>query len=229
MTLKDDFDRDGFVLVRGACESSAVMWADFWKIHYDPDRDLRWNKVECVGPFPYPLNLIPDHPRLLEAARDLLYCRPAVYNFRLLVKDARSSGPVFVHNDIGYHIGSAPKLSAFVALSEVNEGNGGLRFWPGTHRYGYLGDVGELNPSVLAPAVQPVCPTLKRGDAIFMHSALWHDSPARVSGPVRVLADVIYERDDEPSRLLPRDGLFVRSRVTRIQELEREKCERDAS
>lgn len=222
MSLKEDFDRYGYCIERGACESSAVMWRDYWNIFYDPDRDLRWNKVEVVGPFPHPLSEIPRHPRLVQTATLLLGAPVACYNHRLLVKDARSGGPVFAHQDIGYHVGSSTKLSAFVALSEVNSRNGGLRLWPGTHRYGYLGDVGALNLGALPQETVPVCDDLEPGDALFMNSALWHDSTERTGGPIRVLADVIYERADEPARALPKQGLFLRSRVSRIQELEEE-------
>jgi len=223
--LNGDFDRDGYVIERGACESSAVMWWDVWKAHYDPDRELRWNKVEVVGPFPPPLSCVPEHPSLLRTAALLLGASVSCYNYRLLVKDARSGGDVFAHQDCGYHVGSLPKLSAFVALSHVYADNGGLVFWPGTHRYGYLGDVGEIDVS---GRYGVSCPPMHPGDVCYMHSALWHASLPRVGGCLRVLADVIYQRADDPARELPREGIFKRSRVSRIQELEREKRERDS-
>jgi ectoine hydroxylase-related dioxygenase (phytanoyl-CoA dioxygenase family) len=80
--------------------------------------------------------------------------------------------------------------------------------------------VGEIDPAILTTKPEIICPVLAPGDVVLMHSALWHESGPRVTGPDRVLADIIYQRADDPARALPREGIFVRSRSSRLRELQ---------
>lgn len=221
MSLKEEFDRDGFAVFRGNLGRVSHLleaWNEFNE-NVASKRAVRWNPGEVVGPFPPQL----DVSRLFtDEARQLLECNVAVYNFRFIVKDKLAPGGTFVHNDLAYHVGSQRKLSAFLAFSNIIPENGGLWFWPGTHRYGYLGDAGEINPDVLPVKVTPVCPVLAPGDVVYMNSATWHHSLPNTIGLDRVMADIIYCDAHDAALGLPRDNLFVRSRVSRIRELEAE-------
>ena len=221
MSIKDDFAREGVVVLPALVHRTVVQeWQAAWAAYYSTERMLnRFNPVEVKGPFGEVLNGIPLHPAIRRSVKEVLQDWLHVYNFRFVVKDARSAAPVFLHQDCGYHVGSATKLSAFVALSDVTPENGGMRFWLGTHKYGYLGDVGEIDRKH-TESHRSICPVLAPGDVVLMHSALWHESGPNVSGPNRVLADIIYQRGDDVSRLLPRDGIFVRSRSSRLRELQ---------
>ena len=53
-----------------------------------------------------------------------------------------------------------------------------------------------------------------------MHSATWHESGANTCGIDRVLIDIIYQRADDPAIAVPRDGVFKRSRSSRLRELQ---------
>lgn len=219
--LKEAFDHDGVVVLRDEVGPEKVAeWQAAWAEFAKTQRVVGFNPVEVTGPFPDTLEAMQRYSVIARAARLALDDSPFVYNFRFIVKDAQSSGPVFLHQDVGYHIGSLPKLSAFVALSSVTPENGGLHFWLGTHKYGYLGDVGEINPDILLTKPRVICPVLAAGDIVLMDSALWHHSGPKVHGPDRILADIIYMRSDDPSRAIPREGVFVRSRVSRLKEMQ---------
>lgn len=109
---------------------------------------------------------------------------------RILAKAADSPNPVILHQDICYQYGETEQYSFFMALTECGLTNGGLKFYPGTHKLGYLGDAGTLNPEIL-PDGLPVCsPVLYPGDVVMMHSSTWHFSDAFVSGNERIYIEL---------------------------------------
>jgi hypothetical protein len=69
-----------------------------------------------------------------------------------------------------------------------------------------------------------------------MNSLMWHRSEPHVSGPDRVLADIIYQPADDPSGIALLRGkwrteifldrrtadIFTRSRVSRLVDMQRE-------
>lgn len=109
---------------------------------------------------------------------------------RILCKSESSPAPVFLHQDTCYQYGDTEQYSIFLALTECSGWNGGLKFYPGTHKLGYLGDAGVLNPNVL-PEGLPVCsPELESGDLVIMHSATWHFSDAFQNGVERTYLEL---------------------------------------
>lgn len=175
-------------------------------------------------PMPATLQLVCAAPKMLELMHELVGF-VGVYEQRLVVKDAHFRGPVFLHQDCCYHKGGF-KYSAFVALSPVTAENGGLTVYPGTFRFGYLGDAGEIDRALLAQVgAEPYTPTMQPGDVLVMHSATWHESGPHCDGPDRVLLDIIYGSADDPfcngmAPSLLRTAPHVRSRVARIRELQ---------
>lgn len=182
------------------------------------------------------LREIARHSDFIEMAKKRLDSyRLSLYNERLVVKDAAARGPVFLHQDCAYHKGGLDKWSAFVALTESSARNGGLTVYPGTHVYGSLGDAGEIDRAMLAAVgAEPWTPSMNPGDVLLMHSATWHESGAHTEGPDRILVDIILSPGEDPF-CLPLSGPctatapaalhvapLVRSRVSRIRELEAE-------
>jgi hypothetical protein len=222
MSPKDEFDLNGLVILRGLLEDSIGECVEEWDYISEMGRTVQWNPVAVDVSPESACRELSQVSRLRNVVADCLGATDRVYNVRFVVKDKHAKDAVFLHQDAGYHIGSLPKLSAFVALSSVIPENGGLRFWLGTHKYGYLGDVGEINPACVKTKHHVVCPALAPGDAVLMHSALWHDSGPNVCGVDRVLIDIIYQRADDPAKDLPREGLFLRSRSSRLKELQAE-------
>ncbi len=235
-TVKKLFDEIGVMIFRDALPTDIVA---SWRMAYDalsnPERVPEFNPVAVNDERLQPvLSLIASHPIILDAVAEIFGPDIALYNQRFVVKDKHAREPVFLHQDTPYHLGWPQKASAFVALSRVTADNGGMIFYPGTHRYGYLGDAGEINPAWLH-GKSAVCPELTQGDFVLMHSALWHESRANTNGIDRVMADIHYQPANDPSgRTLMRgewktdirisdemrEHMFMRSRTTRLMDLQ---------
>lgn len=235
MSLKDDFERDGVVVVpRAVPDDALTQWQLGWAAFSTIERILKYNPVAVDGPFGPMLNDMPRHPALLDIVEQVFGPDISLYNYRFVVKDKHAREAVFLHQDTGYHVGWPNKASMFVALSPMDASNGGMVIYTGTHRYGYLGDAGEISEANLSGAQNVICPTLAPGDVILMHSAAWHSSFPHTSGLDRVLADIIYQPANDPSGIellrgqwrcepsswLRNANLFVRSRSSRLKELQ---------
>jgi len=232
----------GIFVVRNAIPPGVVdlwrnTWNDFCATELSTGRKVnRFNPVALDEEPPPILANMHRHPSLLDVVEQAFGPDIALYNQRFVVKDQHSRGSVFLHQDFPYHLGWPTKASLFVPLSVVSPDNGGMVFYPGTHQYGYLGDAGEIDPSILDPNWPACSPSLEPGDVVLMNSLTWHGSGPHVRGPDRVLADIIYQPADDPSGIALLRGqwrteifldrrnahLFVRSRVSRLVELQRE-------
>lgn len=232
--LKQLFDDTGVLVFKNALPTDVVAG---WRMQYDalsnPERVPEYNKVAVNDERLQPLlSLIAANPVILDAVEQVFGHDIALYNQRFIVKDKHARDVVFLHQDTPYHVGWPTKLSAFVALSRVMPENGGLIFYPGTHKYGYLGDAGEIRREHWAGASD--CPELTQGDFVLMHSATWHESARNTNGIDRILADIIYQPANDPSgnQLLRgewlvdqmpesvRANLFVSSRTMRMREMQ---------
>jgi hypothetical protein len=158
---------------------------------------------------------------------------------RILIKNEEHIKPVFLHQDIGYQCGGEEQYSFFTALSHTYESNGGLQLFPGTHKLGYLGDVGEINRANL-PSDLPICsPELFPGDILIMHSATWHCSSVNkakteriyiethiISGNSPYCKNLIFGKSTNKSRAdldiskREMDKFFINSRSSRLKKAE---------
>jgi hypothetical protein len=134
----------------------------------------------------------------LDIAQNFFSGNVGLYNFRIVKKDIEDTSSVFLHQDVGYHIGNFDRFSLFVALTPCGIANGGLKLYPGTHKLGYLGDVGEIN-DFLPDNYPRLVPDILPGDVIVMHSAVWHSSGANKIKSDRVYFDIHIQAADEPS------------------------------
>lgn len=237
MTRKQVFDEEGLLHCRGLIDKDTLaLWRAAWEDFYQADRTVEWNPVAVNGPFPQELAMMPAYPPILDVVQELFGEDIALYNHRFVVKDSNARERVFLHQDTAYHFGGFQKASAFVALTDMEEANGGLIFHKGTHKLGYLSDAGELS-HFMHPRFECVSPSVKAGDVVFMHSALWHESHPNPHGMMRVLADIHYCPADDAGAIAllrgkwqtpyhltrkQKENMFVRSRVSRIRALEAE-------
>jgi hypothetical protein len=109
--------------------------------------------------------------------------------FRIVKKDKFNLNPVFCHQDTGYQFGSFNKYSLFISLTKTNSNNGGLIVYPSTHKFGYLGDAGEISKNV-TKNFEKICPSLQSGDVLIMHSSLWHESNQNFEKVDRIYLEV---------------------------------------
>ena len=217
-----EFRENGYVIHRQLVDlRTALAWADLYASLADPDRTPEFNPVAINAAQLQPLlTLIAHHPSIVAKVREI-WGDFTIYNQRFVVKDRHSRGPVFWHQDTGYHQGWPDKCSVFVALGQVEPERGGLIIAQGSHHYGFMGDAGELNIDLLPVHEHPrVDIRMIVGDVLMMHSACWHASHPHTMGADRVLSDIIYQpEDDEVPAFLKNP--FIRSRVDRIKELEK--------
>lgn len=152
---------------------------------------------------------------------------------RIVRKDKKNKNSLFTHQDTGYQVGGTTnKYSLFIALTECNQLNGGLNLYPGSHKFGYLGDVGEISKKITKnmPVVKS---DLKPGDILFMDSNIWHNSPKNKNLTNRVYLEVHIQNADEPTSEIiiagrkknewkffgDKKNLFSNSRASRIENL----------
>jgi hypothetical protein len=117
--------------------------------------------------------------------------------FRVVKKDKDNTSAVFCHQDTGYQFGSFNRYSLFISLTNNNSLNGGLIVYPMTHKFGYLGDVGEISKKVTNKFVK-YCPSLESGDVLIMHSSLWHESKKNFKKKERIYLEIHIQDSAEP-------------------------------
>jgi len=126
-------------------------------------------------------------PGFLMPASQLLGGAVRFWHDQLFCKPPRRGGVVAWHQDYSYWTRTAPiaHLTCWIALDDVAEENGCLRYVPGSHRWHLLpvtGLAGEMNAieTVLTPEqraeFRPVAVPLKRGEATFHHPLMVHGS-----------------------------------------------------
>lgn len=238
--IPEALDEDGVVVIRGIIPKAKISNAlvSFCKF-YDETRNIRaisrWNSADYNSDSPTPSEVLclAECEEIVSVVKNILGGDVGLYGRKLLVKDARSPGSVHLHQDSCYQHG-LPKVIAFMPLTECSPENGMIHYLPGTHSFGYLGDCGEINRNLLEdnwPDVQPnICP----GDIVLMNSHLWHYSDAILRKSVRALLTASYNRAQclTSIKILTGEqtatincfnngsGLFVRSRVSRLHELQ---------
>lgn len=197
----DVLDNFGMYVLRKAIDSKTIeRYYREYKSYQNSDHFNRTNfhLTEVGVEDGNPLREILKNAQLLKLIEQFFLGNVGLYNFRIVKKDAEDFSPVFLHQDVGYHKGGFERYSLFIPLTRCWVENGGLKLYPGTHKFGYLGDVGEIRDFL--PADYPrLTPELFPGDILFMHSALWHSSGANLSGEERVYLDVHIQDANEPS------------------------------
>jgi hypothetical protein len=155
---------------------------------------------------------------------------------RIVKKDLKNSGYLFLHQDTGYLVGGVDRYSLFIALTKCNYDNGGIIVYPGTHKFGYLGDVGEISKSLTKkfPKIQS---NLEPGDVLVMHSSTWHESPENKVLKDRIYLEVHIQNAVEPNTKFlicgkknltewklagEKELIFSNSRVKKIKKLYKE-------
>ena len=197
------FKSCGLFVVRSAFERVEVSaWQKTWTEFYNSsliDRQVnQFNPVELLDEPPRELMDIAKHERILDIMEKIHGPNIGLFRTRFMIKDRYSlNHRVPLHDDFSYQIGWPNKASVFLALTPANEKNGCMRFYPGTHKFGYLGDAGEINKEILGENWPSVAPALDPGDFVIMNSSTWHESGPYKSGPDRVMTDFIYQSAED--------------------------------
>ncbi len=195
----EGFARDGCVFpikVMSAAQAQAVreQLEDFERRNGGPLRgDLR-HKSHLLFPF---LSDLVHHTRINDAIEDLYGAHLLCWTSNFFIKEAHNPAFVSWHQDSTYWGLSQPDVvTAWVALTPSNHGNGAMEFIPGTHQ-------GEQIPhrdtfaahnlltrgQEVAVDVDPslaVCIELEAGEMSLHHVRLVHGSPANASNDRRI-------------------------------------------
>lgn len=201
---KQVYDVTGVFIMRNVIPQDVIKeWQDEWNEFYTSLGDKRnvhlANPVELKENLPAKLSTMYRNEVLVNTAKLIHGEDVALYNHRFVIKDKFSLDKVMLHNDACYHLGYLNKCSFFVPLSISNKDNGGLTFHLGTHKYGYLGDAGEINPNAFDIKWPKVTPELNPGDFAIMNSSVWHESGPNVAQIDRIVADIHYQPANDPT------------------------------
>ena len=146
------------------------------------------------GPaLPEPVESLYRHASLIGFAQSILKTGDvALYMKRILLKDEHWSGAVAIHQDLPYFSGWN-KLSVFVPLTKTlaRNGNGGLIFLKGSHKYGNL-QRGTVKRDAF-PAMAEFAPDLDVGDIVLMDFLVWHYSEDAIVPGDRPLLQLCYQ------------------------------------
>lgn len=201
----DNFKATGIAIVRNAIPKEQMSeWTGMWDAHrketLGASRTLEnvHNPVE-IKKLPDELLSISRSSHIVDHIKPVFGENIGLFHKRFVVKDESSKGAVILHQDSGYHVGSFEKASLFLAFKPVSESNGAMYLFPGTHRFGYLGDAGAINKEVLPENWPVVTPSLEPGDFMLMNSLTWHGSGPFIEGNERVMTDFIYQPASDPS------------------------------
>lgn len=128
------------------------------------------------------------NPALRMASYQLLGGSVRFFHDQLFAKPAHHGGVVAWHQDYAYWTWTKPMahLTCWMALDDVDAGNGCVHYIPGSHRWGLIdrpelaGDMdairGALDPEQLAGFERRVPVEMQAGRASFHHPLLLHGS-----------------------------------------------------
>jgi len=134
------YEQTGLFIVRQLIPFEVVTrWQTLWKNFYS--QTLSNRKVDSANPVnvsqtpPGELGEIYLTPELINLAIKIHGENVALYNQRFVIKDRLNPNKVMLHQDSCYHLGYLNKCSFFIPIFDVGPFNGGLEFYPGTHKY----------------------------------------------------------------------------------------------
>ena len=213
------FDLYGIFVIRSLFKKEEVSsWQNTWNKFYVSNlinREVnQFNPVELLEEIPKELFDISKHEKILNVMEIIHGKDIGLFKTRFVIKDSHSRNhKVPLHDDYSYQVGWPNKTSLFLSINHTNEDNGGMRFYPGTHKFGYLGDAGEINRSIISKKWPSLMPSLNPGDFVIMNSSIWHESGPYKKGPDRILTDFIYQssKDYSTKEIVRGENVLVKS------------------
>ena len=213
----EKFSRDGFVLGDQILSDSAVdeLRDEIDRIIRDRDRTDIPQPVLChnmsgrpdavlwqivnIWQASDPFRRLARNPQIAAAVSQLLADPdPRLWHDQIQYKVAGQGGVNMWHQDTPYWpiLAGGTQVTAWVALDDVDEGNGCMSMVPGTQRWGntieFLQTIKTFDampPQWQGRPVQVVTCPVKKGHVHFHHGLTWHGSHANTSSrPRRALA-----------------------------------------
>lgn len=138
-----DFERDGYFFPLDVLDeqTTAKCRDHLLGILDSPNASKLGNRGQLnnLHVFSPHVNEIIRTPEILSAVEQIIGPDILVWSTSVFRKDAQSNSFVSWHQDLTYWgLSSDQEVSAWLALSEVTEANGGMKFIPGSHHLGQL-------------------------------------------------------------------------------------------
>lgn len=206
-TLATAYERDGFVFPYDVLsESEAVaIRADL----ESAEAELADRPEDLALLRSYPDQLLPSfaglvrHPRLIDAASQILGPDLMVWSGGLFIKEANTPNYVSWHQDLTYWgLDDALEVTAWVALSPANLESGCMRFVPGSHKRQLVPHQDSFADDNLLTRGQEIAvevaedeavdAVLETGQASIHHGHLFHASGPNRTGDRRIGVAIRY-------------------------------------
>src|ERR1051325_625748 len=206
MKLVKDFDRDGYIILKGffskeeidkmykTALADDVMQKNALDLNDQSGKKTRLSLWFTPGSDVF--GYMTRSRRMIEAIEPLLDSDSPVCHFhsKLMQKEPKVGGAWEWHQDYGYWYKNQfmfpdQLLSVMVALTKANKENGCLQVIKGSHKlgrvnHGFAGEQVGADMTMVNNALQTmehVYVELEAGDALFFHSNLLHRSEANLS------------------------------------------------
>ncbi len=159
---------------------------------------------------------LPWHPAFTVPASQLLDGAVRFWHDQLFCKPARHGGVVAWHQDYSYWTRTKPMahLTCWIGLDDSTQGNGCVRYVPGSHRWdllpitGLAGDMQAIREVLTEEQWDqfnnPVAVELKAGECSFHHPLMVHGSfenrtaGSRRATVINVFRDGVQSASDQP-------------------------------
>ena len=136
---------------------------------------------------------------------------PTILGSKLLVKDHKFSGKIFLHQDSAYLVGSN-NITFFFLLSDCTDfkiKKTCLKILVSTHKFGFMSKAGQINRDLLDRNWPVLDIQFKPSTYIFMNPNCWHYSNSGNLGKkVRVLYTFTYCNISVFSKRFPRKKMY---------------------
>lgn len=182
MTLREDYNRDGYVVVRGGFPSSPKAWLDY----LGHEKGIIRKFDEGIDRYIGILRKFSKNSQLQRAilnidlkvilhTGDLIISQPVLHVMSPALRIPDGYYGTAAHQDWPSTQGSLDCVTVWIALTDAGIGNFPLEVIPGSHKRGLLD--GKMNGSVLeveADEKEFVPITCKAGDVVFLSGFTVH-------------------------------------------------------
>lgn len=197
---REDFERDGFLIVRGALDKPMIerlieagdrLMASPSQENRQPSADSRYDSFRnCVRMDDAFIPLL-THPKIAPLVVQIMGPNLHLFTTHLIYKKPDPEGTPATHREPGWHRdiagvdadlgpGNVPRLDikcAYYLTDLPHAGCGATMFAPGSHKLVHRPEI----PAGKADPVGAVEPVLHAGDCVLFENRTWHAAGANLS------------------------------------------------
>ncbi len=199
--LKNNFDRDGFVLIRKFYSSSKIklikknLFKHLEKIkHKLKKRQIHFTDSKLINSVHHlkweKMNEIRNNKKILNIVKTLLRDKVKHFGAEVFAKPAKYGLKVPIHQDNFYwNVDNSKGLTVWIALDKSIKKNGAIFYYKKTHKLGLLnhkssyapGSSQKLKNLNILKKFKKTMPNLNVGDILIHHCLVVHGSMKNLS------------------------------------------------